>query len=36
MGGIKAFIVFSVAALYLPIMSWSEGTDQLMTDAMLL
>ena len=36
MGGIKAFIVFSVAAFYLPIMPGCKRTDQLVPNTMLL
>ena len=35
MGGIKAFIIFPVASLYLAVVPWCIGADQLMSDAML-
>lgn len=35
MGSIKAFIVFSMTSLYLPIMPWCIGTDKFMSYPML-
>lgn len=35
MGGIKAFIVLSMAPLNLAVMSWRVGTDQFVPDAVL-
>ena len=36
MGRVKPFIVLPMTSLYLPVMPWSEGTDDLVTDSMLL
>ena len=36
MGGIESFVVLAMASLYLAIMSWGIGTDQLMLYPMLL
>ena len=34
--GVKSFLVLPVASLHLSVMAWRKGTDQLMTDSMLL
>ena len=36
MGGIKAFVVFAVAAFHFPVMSWRIGADELVGDPVLL